>query len=333
MPRALISGIAGQDGSYLAEQLLTEGYEVIGFDRLLRAAESPNLVDIADHVDYVQGDLLERGSLRAVLMSAEPDEVYHLAAPTFVPESWDNPSEVMHAIAGATAELLAASLEIPKPPRIWLSASSEVFGDPVESPQNEDSSMRPRSPYGVAKLAALGLGQVMRHHHGLFVACGLLYNHESPRRPFTFLPRKVTRAAAAIALGQKNELLLGDLHAIRDWSDARDVVRGARLALRSDIPRDYVLASGHGRTVMQLVEAAFAAAGISGRVSECVRVDPQLVRPSEAVPLVGNPARAEGELGWRREITFERMIEEMVETDIAELTIAPEPGVLDDAAE
>jgi GDPmannose 4,6-dehydratase len=179
--------------------------------------------------------------------------------------------------------------------------------------------MRPRTPYGVAKLAALGLVRTLREHHGLFACGGITYNHESPRRPPHFLPRKVTRGAAAIALGVQDELVLGDLEAVRDWSDARDVVRAARLALRAEEPGDYVLASGTGRTVRELAETAFAAAGVSGDLEDRVRVDPAFVRPREPVSLVGDAAHARAALGWEPAITFEEMIGEMVRADITEL--------------
>ena len=319
MARALITGIAGQDGSYLAERLLADGYDVVGFDLAASASEARNLVGIADQIEYIAGDLLDVGSLRSAIAASELDEIYHLAAPTFVPDSWDDPSATMAAIVGSTSEILAAALEATARPKVWVSASAEVFGNTDTSPQNEDSAMRPRSPYGVAKLAALGLVRTMREHHGLFACGGILYNHESPRRPPQFLPRKVTRAAAAIALGQQDELALGDLAAVRDWSDARDIVSAIVLAMRTEKPSDYVLASGQGRSVSQLVEAAFSAAGIGDRIEASIRVDPAFVRPPESIAPVGDASRAEQELGWKREFSFEQMIAEMVETDLGEL--------------
>jgi GDPmannose 4,6-dehydratase len=317
--RALITGIAGQDGSYLAELLLAEGSEVVGLDRQESASKAPNLEEVAGQLEWLRGDLLDGPSLRDAVAACGADEVYHLAAPTFVPDSWDDPSQTMAAIAGGTAAVLAGALAAPSRPRVWVSASAEVFGDTDASPQDERSAMRPRTPYGVAKLAALGLVRTMREHHGLFACGGILYNHESPRRPPHFLPRKVTRGAAAIALGQQEELVLGDLNAVRDWSDARDIVRGAVLALRADVPSDYVLASGRGRTVRELAEAAFAAAGISTRLEECLAVDPQLVRPADPVESVGDPSRAAELIGWEPAIGFDKMIAEMVAADLKEL--------------
>ena len=316
--RALITGIAGQDGSYLAELLLARGDEVTGFDRAAAFA-APNLDGVRGRFAEVPGDLLDPASVRAVIAESSPDEIYHLAAPTFVPDSWDDPTQTLAAIAGATATVLAAALALEPRPRVWVSTSSEVFGDAPVCPQDEATPMRPRSPYGVAKLAAHGLVRTMREHHGLFACSGITYNHESPRRPPHFLPRKVTRGAAAIALGLETELVLGDLAAVRDWSDARDIMRAATLALGADEPGDYVLASGTGRTVGDLVEAALAAAGVEGGAERWVRVDPAFVRPREPVDLVGDPSHARAVLGWEPQIGFEQMIGEMVALDLEEL--------------
>ena len=317
--RALITGVAGQDGSYLAELLVEKGYEVVGLDRAANAIDAPNLAGVRDRISFIQGELLDPASLHAAVDAVRPNELYHLAAPTFVPDSWADPTETLQAIAVGTAALLAAAVAQPERPRVWVAASSEVFGDCGESPQDERSRMVPRSPYGVAKLATLGLVRTLREHHGLFAAVGITYNHESPRRPPHFLPRKVTRGAAAIALGQTDELVLGNLDAIRDWSDARDVVRGAWLGLQADAPSDYVLASGVGHTVREFVQAAFDAAGVPGRVEDHVRVDAAFFRPAELVPLVGDPAHARAALGWSPEISFEAMIAEMVALDLAQL--------------
>jgi GDPmannose 4,6-dehydratase len=323
--RALITGIAGQDGSYLAEQLLDEGTEVVGLD-MVAAQDARNLAGVADRLEVIVADLRDPSALRRAIAAAAPDELYHLAAPSFVPASWEDPTETIAAIAGGTGTVLAAALALEPRPRVWVAASSEVFGEAQASPQEEHAPMRPRTPYGVAKLAALGLVRTLRAHHGLFACGGITYNHESPRRPPHFLPRKVTRGAAAIALGLEDELVLGDLEAVRDWSDARDVVRAARLALRADEPGDYVLASGTGRTVRELVETAFAAAGVSGPLEDHVRVDPAFVRPREPVPLVGDASQARAALGWQPEITFEEMISEMVRTDLDELRASGGPA-------
>jgi GDPmannose 4,6-dehydratase len=307
--RALVTGITGQDGSYLAELLAAGGCEVWGLVRPGSRAPAG--------VTAVAGDLLDPASLHAAVEAARPHELYHLAAPTFVPASWEDPTETMAAIAGSTAALLAAALTRPERPRVWVATSSEVFGDAGESPQHERTPMRPRTPYGVAKLAAHGLTGAMRERHGLFACSGIAYNHESPRRPEQFVSRKVTRAAAAISLGLQDELVLGDLGAVRDWSHAADVVRAAVLALRHDQPGDYVLASGVGHTVGELVDVAFAHAGVdpAGRV----HVDPALVRAPEATPPVGDASRARAVLGWEPEHVFEAIIAEMVDADLAAL--------------
>lgn len=311
--RALITGVSGQDGTYLAEQLVAAGYDVTGLvrnpgDRVLTHLEG---------VSLLHGDLDDPATLVDALGAVRPHELYHLAAPTFVPASWDDPAVPMAQIAGATGTLLTAAHRLDPELRVFVATSSEIFGDAGESPQREDSPKRPRSPYGIAKLAAHQLVGVLRERHGLFAVSGILYNHESPRRPVRFLPRKVTRGAAAIALGLQDELVLGDQGAIRDWSHAADVMRGARLSLQADAPGDYVFASGVGRTVGALVEAAFAAAGISaeGRI----RVDPAFVRPPEEWPPVGDPSRARKLLGWQAEHSFEATIAEMVAADLEEL--------------
>jgi GDPmannose 4,6-dehydratase len=315
--RALITGISGQDGTYLAELLLDEGYDVTGVVRDPVDRELPHLGDRREQISLVAGDLAAPETLRDALSAVRPHELYHLAAPTFVPASWEDPAMVLDEIAAATADLLGAARRLDPDLRVFVATSSEVFGDAGESPQHERSPMRPRTPYGVAKLAAHGLVGALRERFGTFAVSGITYNHESPRRPAHFLPRKVTRGAAAIALGLEEELVLGDLDAVRDWSHAADIVRGAWLSLQADTPRDYVLASGRGRTVRELVEAAFAAAGVSpdGRVT----VDPAFVRGPEPTPPVGDPSLARRALGWEPRIAFEEMIGEMVRADLAEL--------------
>jgi GDPmannose 4,6-dehydratase len=318
--RALITGISGQDGSYLAELLLEEGYEVTGLIRRDgRMDDEGDLLSGArDRISVVHGDLLDPGSLHHAVAEVSPTELYHLAAPTFVPASWDDPTETMRAIGAGTAALLAASTALgDAAPRVWVATSSEIFGDAGESPQHERSPMRPRTPYGVAKLAAHGLVGAMRARRDLFACSGITYNHESPRRPAHFLPRKVTSGAAAIRLGLQDELVLGDLRAVRDWSHAADVVRAAWLALQADEPGDVVVASGVPRTVGDLVAVAFAHVGLDPE--RHVRVDPALVRGIEATPPVGDPTRARECLGWEPRYTFEELIAEMVDADLARL--------------
>jgi GDPmannose 4,6-dehydratase len=311
MARALITGITGQDGSYLCEQLLAAGYEVVGLVRT--GSRGPA------GVASLEGDLGDPASLRAAVLEAAPDELYHLAAPTFVPASWQDPAATLALVAGATATLLQAAREV-EGCRVLVASSGEIFGAADVSPQNERTPMRPRSPYGVAKLAAFGLVETLRTSHERHYSSAIAYNHESPRRPERFLPRKVARGAAAIKLGLQDELVLGDLDAIRDWCHARDVVRGYRLMLQQDEPGDYVLAGGVGRSVRQLVEAAFAVVGLDPQ--RHVSVDERLLRPAEVTPPVGDIAKARARLGWEPETSFEAMLEEMVRADLEALAAA-----------
>lgn len=327
--RVLITGITGQDGGYLAEQLLADGDEVVGTvrrtDGALAAAGLPQL---EGEVRLLAADLLDPGSIRSAIATARPDEIYHLAAPTFVPDSWRDPSEVTAAIVTGTATVLAAAAEVGEDVRVLVASSSEVFGDAGESPQDEESPMRPRSPYGVAKLAAHGLVRTLRTHHDRFLVSAVTFNHESPRRPERFLPRKVTAGVAAIAAGQAETLTLGDQAAVRDWSHARDIVAGMVLALRHEEPDDYVFASGVPRTVGHLIDTAFAAAdvprvvpGPGGEPFDRVLVDPRFVRPAERWPPVGDPTKAREILGWRPQTSFGELVGEMVAADLARLGV------------
>jgi len=327
MPRrVLITGITGQDGGYLADLLLDGGDEVVGTarrpDGALRAA---GLSHLDGRVELLAADLLDPAGVRRAVAAAAPDEIYHLAAPTFVPDSWDDPTEVVSAIAGGTAAVLAAAAALGPDVRVLVATSSEIFGDAGVSPQSETTPPRPRTPYGVAKLAAHQLVGVLRARHGRFLVSAITYNHESPRRPERFLPRKVSAGVAAIAAGRAETLALGDLGAVRDWSHARDVVAGMVLALRHDEPGDYVLASGVGHTVEQLVDAAFAAAGVERRAADGhdrVEVDPGFVRAPEPCPPVGDPAKARTVLGWEPQTSFAQLVAEMVEADLARLGVA-----------
>jgi len=308
MPRALITGITGQDGSYLLDLLRHHDYEVVGLVR--EGSQAPA------GVASVRGDLGDAASLRAAVLETAPDELYHLAAPTFVPASWKDPAGTLALVAGATATLLQAAREVDGA-RVLVASSGEIFGAANVSPQNEQTPMRPRSPYGVAKVAAFGLVDTLRSKHGLHASSAIAYNHESPRRPERFLPRKVARAAASIKLGLQDELVLGDMNAVRDWSHARDVVRGYRLMLQQEEPGDYVLASGVGRTVADLVAAAFAVVDLDPE--RYVRSDAKFIRPSERTPPVGDISLARERLRWEPETSFEAMLEEMVHADLAAL--------------
>lgn len=325
--RVLITGVTGQDGGYLAERLLAAGDEVLGTVRAPgpETFATAGLAQLDGRVALLAADLLDPASVRRAIAESEPDEIYHLAAPTFVPDSWEDPTEVVAAIAAGTAAVLAGAGALERDVRVLVASSSEVFGDAGVSPQSETAPMRPRSPYGVAKLAAHGLVGALRARHDRFLVSAIAFNHESPRRPERFLPRKVTAGVAAIAAGRAQTLTLGDQAAVRDWSHARDVVAGMVLALRHDEPGDYVLASGTPRTVGDLVDAAFAAAGVDRRApdgSDRVLVDPRFVRPPERWPPVGDPSRARDVLGWRPQTTFEQLVAEMVDADLARLGAA-----------
>ncbi len=315
--RALVTGITGQDGSFLAEQLLADGFEVHGLVRGGGRGELGNVAHLRDRIAFVDGDLLRPDTLRTALSELRPDELYHLAAPSFVPDSWREPARFAAAIVGATATLLEAVRDLSPGTRFLFAGSGEMFGEAADSPQTEATACLPRNPYATAKLAAHLLVGELREHAGLFACSAIMYNHESERRPPNFVSRKITRAAAAIKLGLERELVLGDTEAIRDWSFAGDAVAGCSLMLRRQEPADYILASGIGRTVRELLEAAFGHVGLDP--DAFVRVDAALVRAPEATPRVGDPSRARTELGWLPSLSFEALVGRMVEADLREL--------------
>lgn len=321
MPRALITGISGQDGSYLAELLLERGYEVFGVVRGSPLAHYENLAAVRDDVTLLQGDLLDQMTLLDAISRSEPDELYNLAATSFVPASWRQPVMTAQFTAvGVTSMLEAIRITNPQI-RVYQASTSEIFGATSESPQTEATPLRPHNPYAVAKLYGHLMVSSYRERYGMHASSGILFNHESPRRPPEFVSRKVTRAAAAISLGQADRLELGDLDATRDWSYAGDVVEAMWLMLQQPQGGDYVIGSGRSRTVRELVETAFAAAGVDpdGRVV----VDPAFVRPPDPVALVGDPSKARTELGWEPRTSFADMIAMMVEADLRELRTAP----------
>ncbi len=345
--RALITGISGQDGSFLAELLLEKGYEVIGFvhgdprERSLGCSEH-----LRERLALLGGDLLDPSSLRAAIERAQPHELYHLASPSFIPVSWERPADTMRAIVGSTAVLLEAVRTLqgtlsgahPKGhtqrahgkqagdnderPRVWVAASGAIFGDVRESPQDEGTPCRPISPYAIGKLASHQLVGAMRAHDGLYACSGIVFNHESERRPSRFVTRTVTRAAAQIKLGLAEEVRLGELGAVRDWSFAGDVMYGAWLMLQQEQPEDYVLASGVGHTVAELTETAFSYVGLEAE--RYVRVDPKLVREPEPTASVGDPSKARELLGWQPRLGFQQLVERMVDADLRELQAVAE---------
>lgn len=307
----LVTGLTGQDGSYLAEQLLEGGDEVVGVVRPPLDRDLGHVEALRERLRLVAGDLAAPAELRDTIVDVAPDELFHLAAPTFVPASWEDPVTTFAEIASATALVLDGAARAGA--RVLVVSSAEVFGDAGISPQDESAPRRPLTPYGVAKLAAHELARIHRER-GAFACAAITYNHESPRRPERFVTRKITSGVAAIARGEQDELVLGDLSARRDWSHAADVVAGMVLALRHDEPDDYVLASGQPRTVREFVAAAWAAAGLEGEPR--VRVDPRFVRPPEPTVLVGDPSKARDVLGWRPRRSFDAMVLEMVGADL-----------------
>jgi len=319
---ALITGITGQDGSYMAELLLEKGYDVFGLARETADDRLGCAQHLRDRVTLVYGDLLKPETLTAAVVDNRPDELYHLAAPSFLPASWRSPTHTLQAISTATATLLEAVRDQTPHARVFLASSAAMFGAVDQSPQHEDTPSRPQNPYAIAKLAAHRLAGLMRSHDRLFVCSGILYNHESERRLESFVTRKVTRAAAQIKLGLATKLTLGDLDAVRDWSYAADIMRGAWLTLQQDEPDDYILASGLPHTVAQLAGIAFAHVGLDWR--DHIQVDTLLQRPPDTAPLIGDPARAHTRLGWHPTVPFEQLVHRMVDADLQELMATAE---------
>jgi GDPmannose 4,6-dehydratase len=315
--RALITGIGGQDGSLLAELLLEHGYDVLGVVR--RSATSyPNLADVRDRVEVIQADVNDELALVRALRSFRPQEVYNLASVSFVPMSWEQPVLTAQlAAVGATA-LLEAIREVDPAIRFYQASSSEIFGEPVETPQDEDTPLSPLTPYGVAKAYAHFITRSYRRRYGLRACAGILYNHESPRRPLEFLPSKVANAAASISLGLASDLWLGDLESRRDWGYAGDYVRAMWLMLQQDEPDDFVIATGTLHSVEELVRCAFERVGRDWR--EYVHIDETLKRgKAELHNLVGNSAKARERLGWSPEVSFDELVALLVDAELERL--------------
>jgi GDPmannose 4,6-dehydratase len=314
VPRALVTGIGGQDGSLLAELLLEHGYDVFGIVRR-DASEYPNLDGIRDRIELVRADLLDRASLEAAVRQARPDELYNLASVSFVPASWEEPVLTAEFAAVGATVILEAVRTVDPAIRFYQASSSEIFGDPVEAPQSEVTPLAPLTPYGVAKAYAHFITRSYRRRYDLHASSGILYNHESPRRPLDFLPRKVASGVARIALGLERELVLGDLDARRDWGYAGDYVRAMWLMLQQDEADDYVIATGVAHSVRELVECAFGHAGLVWQAH--VRVDPALTRGrAELHNLVGNPAKARERLGWEPTLSFEELVGLLVDAEL-----------------
>jgi GDPmannose 4,6-dehydratase len=314
---ALVTGITGQDGSFLGEILLAKGYDVVGLSRHPRSEPLGCSEHLRGQIELVHGDLLDPESLRAAVVHVRPDELYHLAAPSFVPDSWERPAQTLAAISEATAVLLEAVRDHNPQTRMFVASSGEIFGDAGESPQREDTPCRPRSPYAIAKLAAHQLIGQLRARDGIFACSGILYNHESERRPDSFVSRKITRAAAAIKLGLAEDVVLGDLGAVRDWSFAADIMQGAWSMLQQERADDYILSSGTPHTVAELARIAFGYLGLDAQAY--MRVDPSLSRGGEATTRIGDPSRARAQIGWRATLSFEALVQRMVAADLRAL--------------
>jgi GDPmannose 4,6-dehydratase len=319
--RALITGITGQDGSYLAELLLEKGYDVYG---MVRRSSAPNLWRIQHIVDRLvlkPADLLDQLSLLRLVDEVRPTEIYNLAAMSFVPASWDQPMLTGEFNAQGVTRLLDAVRQVDAGIRIYQASSSEMFGKVREVPQTEQTPFYPRSPYGVSKVFAHYITVNYRESYNLFAVSGMLFNHESPRRGLEFVTRKVTDGVARIKLGLADTLSIGNLDAQRDWGFAGDYVRAMWLMLQQDRPDDYVIATGVSHSVRDLIEIAFARVGLDWQ--KHVRVDPALLRPAEVDHLLGDPTKARTELGWTPNVDFKQLVEMMVDADVALLGSAP----------
>jgi GDPmannose 4,6-dehydratase len=318
MKRVLITGITGQDGSYLAEYLLEKGYEVHGIVRRV-AMEDPEhrlwrLLHIRDKLHLHAASLESLPSIYRVFKSVVPDECYHLAAQSFVAYSFEDEFSTLNANINGTHYVLVALRDCAPHCRFYFAASSEMFGKVAETPQNEHTTFYPRSAYGISKVAGYHLTRNYREAYSVFACSGILYNHESPRRGFEFVTRKITSHAAKIKLGMADELCLGNLEARRDWGHARDYVRAIWLMLQQDSPQDYVVATGEQHSVREFAEAAFSRLGLDYR--QYVRVDKQFLRPADVETLLGDASRARSQLGWSCSVSFHDLVNEMVDADL-----------------
>lgn len=318
MKRALITGLTGQDGSYLAELLIEKGYQVYG---LVRRSSTSNLVRIshfAGEINIISGDLLDQSSLMDAIAQSQPEEIYNLASQSYVPLSWTQPSLTAEYTAIGVSRILESIRRIKPDAKFYQASSSEVFGQPDESPQTEKTAFRPRNPYGTAKAYAHWITGNYRQYYQLYACCGITYTHESPRRGTEFVFRKITRGAAMIKLGLINELKLGNLDARRDWCYAKDAVEAMWLIMQQDKPDDYIIGSGKTHSVRELVDTAFKYVGLN--YQDYVSVDPQFYRPDEPIQLVGSIEKIKTQIGWTPKYSFENLVEVMVEYDLKELS-------------
>jgi GDPmannose 4,6-dehydratase len=316
--RALITGITGQDGSYLAELLLEKDYEVFGMTRRASTENVERVAHLVDRVNLIQGDLLDPPSLDAALRTAEPNEVYNLAAQSFVPTSWNQPVLTAEFTGVGVTRMLEAVRAVDPGIRFYQASSSEMFGKVREVPQNEQTPFYPRSPYGVAKTYGHYITVNYRESYGLYAVSGILFNHESPRRGLEFVTRKISDGVARIKLGLAEELRLGNLDAERDWGFAGDYVEAMWLMLQQGEAGDYVIATGEPHSVREFCELAFAHVGLDWEPH--VKTDPEFLRPAEVDRLVGDASKAREKLGWEPKTSFRELVELMVDADISRLT-------------
>ncbi|MYF92621.1 MAG: GDP-mannose 4,6-dehydratase [Gemmatimonadetes bacterium] len=315
--RALITGITGQDGSYLAELLLEKDYEVFGLVRRSSTVNFERIGHLQDQIELISGDLLDQKSLVSALQTARPQEVYNLGAQSFVPVSWEQPMLTGEVTGLGVTRLLEAIRACDENIRFYQASTSELFGKAQETPQNEQTAFYPRSPYGVSKLYAHWITINYRESYGLFACTGILFNHESPRRGREFVTRKITHGVARIKHGLDQELRLGNLDSRRDWGYAGDFVCAMWMMLQQDEPDDYVVATGTSRTIGEFCEVAFAHVGLDWQ--QYVVVDERFLRPAEVYTLLGDATKAREKLGWEPEVGFEEMVRQMVDWDLEQV--------------
>ncbi len=315
---ALITGITGQDGSYLAELLLAQGYRVVGMTRRTSTEVHERIEHIVGNIEIVSGDLLDQSSIQSIVARYEPDEVYNLAAQSFVPTSWEQPVLTGEFTALGVTRMLDAIRHVNHKIKFYQASSSEMFGKVVEVPQKETTPFYPRSPYGVAKVYGHWITVNYRESYDMFACSGICFNHESERRGKEFVTRKISYGVARIKTGLAKDLCLGNLDAQRDWGYAGDYVRAMWMMLQAAEPDDYVVATGRTHSVREFVRIAFEAAGL-GSYEPYVVIDPRFVRPAEVDLLIGDPAKAHQKLGWQPQVTFEELVEMMVKADIDRL--------------
>lgn len=319
--KALITGITGQDGSYLAEFLLAKGYEVHGMVRRTSTVRYERIRHIQDQIQFVQGDLQDQTSLNRAVASVQPDEVYNLGAQSFVPTSWNQPDFTGEVTGLGVTKMLEAIHTVKPDTRFYQASSSEMFGKVQDVPQRETTSFYPRSPYGVAKVYGHWITVNYRESYDMYAVSGILFNHESPRRGLEFVTRKVSYYVAKIKMGLEHQLPIGNLDAQRDWGFAGDYVEAMWLMLQQDIPDDFVIATGKTHTVERLLEVAFSSVNLDWK--NYVVQDQRFMRPAEVDLLIGDPSKAHAKLGWEPTMTFEELIQNMVEADLERLRLNP----------